>query len=526
MSYWEDRAENSIKRMEGKVNDYSVEMIDSFEKAKKDLQKEINAFYGRYANENKISLAEAQKQLDFKELKAFKGNLKEYTALAKNSIGTYNLELNNLSIKARITRLQALEFECDTILQRLYQQLQDKVNTAVKNIFIDEYYHNQFDIENYTGFQYHYAKIADSVIKKVLETPVMGADISARLWRQDLDTGFKIRQTLNNMFTTGKPPQDFADELQKIIGKRDKDGNLTGKKYEAYRLLYNESSFAVSQADLQGYIDDDIDEYIIIATLDFKTSPICREMDGKHFLSKKAILGENFPPLHCNCRSTTAPYIEGIDTTRIARGVDEKNYYTTAKNYKEWYQEQISLYGEKEVEIAEKKIQNRTNDDAQYQKHKEILGKNVPKTFDLFQEMKYNNSEEYKELKGFYYYKKKYPQSNKIYYEINNDIEKLRQQKEIKVTGTAMKPQKCEILYSNPHAELQMQKRKISLSKANEFQEKAVVSFQQRNGEQQAFYSQEGFVVVDKYGEIKTTGWLDDAGRKIIEVVSKYENKS
>lgn len=400
MTYWEKRAIETVKRMEGRVKDAVPELMESFKAAQRDLQKEINSFYGRYAAENQITFAEAQKQLNFAELRAFRGNLKEYQALAKKSIGTYNLQLNNLSTKARITRLQALEFECDTVLQRLYQEMQENVNRAVTEVYTNQFYHSQYDIEQYTGFQHVFSKVSQAAIDRAIAAPVQGADISTRLWRQDVDTGFKIRQTLNQMFVTGKPPQDFAESLQKIIGKRDSEGNLTGKKYEAYRLLYNESSYASSQANLEAYRVDGIGEYEICAVLDLKTSQICRGQDSKHYPLDKAVVGETINPFHVNCRTTTIPYIEGLKTTRMARDLKTgKSVRVKKQSFHEWYQGNIDKYGEQFVKSEELKLKNERSDFTQYEKYKVLLGANAPKSFANFQELKYNHGEEYEGLK-------------------------------------------------------------------------------------------------------------------------------
>lgn len=347
MTYWEKRAADSIGRMESSVNGALPELVQSFEQAKKDLNNEIFKFYGKYAVNNKISLQDAEQLLSLSELREFRGNLREYEKLARESIGTFNLEVSNLSTKARITRLQALYTQCDGILQGLYQEQKKQIEGLAADVFTSNYYHRLFDIEQYTGFQFEFSKPATSVIQKILEQPVQGADISTHLWRQDMDTGFRIRQTLNNMFVTGRPPQDFAEELQKAIGavRVDASGAVTGtgKKFEAYRLLYCESSNASAQADLQAYEDDGLDEYEYVATLDSHTSETCREHDGKIYKRSEAVTGVNFPPLHVFCRSCTTPYIpnlKDIKSTRMARDpVTGKSIRVPDMSYEQWEKE-------------------------------------------------------------------------------------------------------------------------------------------------------------------------------------------
>lgn len=339
--YWQKRAEASVKRWESIAGQYVPELINSFERARQDINGQVMQFYAKYAADNRVTLAEAQKALTAKELFAWRGNLKEYESLAKASIGTYDLELENMSVRARVTRLQALQFDIDTRLQRLYQEQRGSMENAAKEVIEESYYRAQYDISQHTGYLYEFAKIPGSFINQVLSEPVMGADISTRLWRQDIDTGFRIRQALNMMFTTGRPPQDFAEELQKVIGavRYDKDGNAagTGKKYEAYRLLYNEAGHAAEQAKLKAYWDDGIEEYEISASLDQSTCSECGQMDHRHFKVSEAVEGENYPPFHVNCRCATVPYFENLKTTRTARDpATGKSVRVAAQNYEEW----------------------------------------------------------------------------------------------------------------------------------------------------------------------------------------------
>jgi SPP1 gp7 family putative phage head morphogenesis protein len=343
-SYWEQRAIDSIGRMESAVNGQIPDLVKAFEQARKDLNDKVFYFFTRYAKNNKITLDEAQKVLSLSELRDFRGGLAEFERLAKDSIGTFNLQVDNLSVKARVTRYEALLTQCDGILQKLYQEQKKQMEGEAADIFTSEYYHRLFDIEQYTGFKFPYSQPAASVVQKVIEQPVFGMDISEHLWRQDIDTGFRIRQALNNMFVTGRPPQDFAEQLQKAIGavRVDKTEKVTGtgKKYEAYRLLYNESAHCVNQAQLQAYRDDGIDEFEDMATLDKSTCETCAYYDGKHYPVKDAVEGENHPSFHVNCRCTTAPYIPDLDdlsSTRASRDpVTDKSVPTTAQTYDEW----------------------------------------------------------------------------------------------------------------------------------------------------------------------------------------------
>jgi NAD+--asparagine ADP-ribosyltransferase len=71
------------------------------------------------------------------------------------------------------------------------------------------------------------------------------------------------------------------------------------------RLVRTETNHFQNRAELQSYKDEDVEYYRFDATLDGRTSDICRELNGKIFRVADAIEGVNYPAMHVNCRSTT-----------------------------------------------------------------------------------------------------------------------------------------------------------------------------------------------------------------------------
>ena len=251
--------------------------------------------------------------------------------------------------KARLARLEALQAQCGAILQRCYQRQREAIEAAAQGLAVEQYDHALYDIEQYTGFQSSYAQLPARAIHQMLAMPVQGSDLSTALWRQDMDAGFQIRRMLGLMFTTGKPPQDFAKEMQRIIGRRDAEGNLTGKTYEAYRLLYNESAHVSEQAKLAAYEEDGIEELEIVTTLDSKTCGGCGPRDGKRVKVKDAAEGVNIPPFHVNCRCTTAPYVAAAQGSFTRTGaardpVTGKTVRVKAQTFEEWKKERDSSF--------------------------------------------------------------------------------------------------------------------------------------------------------------------------------------
>lgn len=329
-SYWKGRQEQKYLAGEKKVNDYYRGLKRSIEQAKREIQSVINDFYMRYAKENKLSFAEAQIRLNRMEI----GELQDFIDKVKASMGKYNLELNNMSIRARITRYQALEKQIDALLQELYAlEYELKGQELLKEVYKDSYYRTWFNIDRYHGFHQEFAQVNPQTIDELLRYPFNGADFSSRIWRQKEHMLHRLNESVTTMLIQGRNPQTLAGEFAKIFGT---------KEYEAYRLLHTEGAFIMEQGTLVAYKEDGVEKYQILATLDHKTSDICRDEDGEIYDIDKAVTGVNYPPYHPHCRTTTVPYYEDSDykdDKRAARGKDGKTYKVPASmTYKEWHE--------------------------------------------------------------------------------------------------------------------------------------------------------------------------------------------
>ena len=333
-SYWEKRQELTYLAGEKKVSDYYRGLQKAFEQAKKEIQSVINDFFMRYAKENKVSFAEAQKLLDKAEI----GELKDFIAKVQEHMGEYNLELNNMSIKARITRYQALEKQIDAVLQRLYAiEYEMKGEELLKEVYSDSYYRTWFNIDQYHGFHQEFAQVNPRTIEELIKYPFNGAHYSDRIWKQKDHMLQVLTEDITTMLVQGRNPQTLA---------RDFARRFNTKEYEAYRLLHTEGSFIIEQGCLAAYKEDGVERYQILATLDHKTSEICREQDGEIYEIDKATVGVNYPPFHPFCRTTTVPYYEDEDEvgTRAARDPATGKTYKVPSNmtYREWENKFIS----------------------------------------------------------------------------------------------------------------------------------------------------------------------------------------
>ena len=136
---------------------------------------------------------------------------------------------------------------------------------------------------------------------------------------------------------TGRSFDDMAKELAK---KMDTGYN------NAARLIMTESARMDNMSLLDTYKRMGVQKLEFVATLDMKTSEICRAMDGTIIDIENAKIGLNVPPLHPYCRSVIAPVMdEEIDKggdKRIYRDVNTgKSVMGKNRNYVDYLKEEL-----------------------------------------------------------------------------------------------------------------------------------------------------------------------------------------
>ena len=118
-------------------------------------------------------------------------------------------------------------------------------------------------------------------------------------------------------------------------------------KSNAKRLIMTESARMENEGLLSYYQRTGAKQLIFVATLDMKTSEICRAMDGQIIPIEEARIGLNVPPLHPYCRSVISPHYEGNEPgDRVYRDTETgKTKSGRYRTYKEYLEEEL---GDKE----------------------------------------------------------------------------------------------------------------------------------------------------------------------------------
>jgi len=397
-AYWEKR---SNLRMESyhKSSDETIHKINNaYDKALEDINKDINKIFFKFQSDSGLSIGETKGLLNSKipnkELESIRARIH---GIQDKELKRYMMaQLNANAYKARITRLEALK-ESIYINTKLAADAEINKSTKLYTDNIEKaYYTNLFDIQKGLGVGFNVAQMPLGTIEEILKNSWSGKHYSKRIWHNTDVLAEKLEEVITSGLMSGKSSRRMSQELQDMTDY---------EKFACERIIRTETTYITNAAEVESYKECGIDKVIFIATLDLRTSSICRSMDGKIIKVDKLRTGSNLPPLHPYCRSTTRAYFKNMERLqRRARDPETGKTYTVPGNmkYQEWYKQHVvDKYGEQKTETFQKMIRNKASDRKQYSKYKEILGKDAPKSFTDFRELKYNDSNEWNLVKDY-----------------------------------------------------------------------------------------------------------------------------
>ena len=330
--YWKGRFLEIEKASNAYGQDAFRKIEPAFDKALRNIEGKINAWYGRFAKNNNITMQEARRLLTTKELKEFKWDVDTYIKYGReNALNEmWMKELENASARVHISRLEALKIRTQHEAEIAFGNEIDGLDTMARKVFTEDYYHSIYEVQKGFNIGWEIGQIDERKLNTLISKPwaADGKNFSDRIWSQKTQLVNELHNQLTRTCIMGKAPDDA---IKAIANK------FNATKGQAGRLVMTEQAYFHSVAQKEAFKDLDVEEYEIVATLDSRTSETCQEMDGEHLPMKDYQPGVTAPPFHVWCRSVTVPYFEDNPGERAARGEDGKTYYVPDSiTYKEW----------------------------------------------------------------------------------------------------------------------------------------------------------------------------------------------
>ena len=336
--YWKKRFEQLEQASHAYGQQTYAEIEPAFTKAERSIQSEISYWYARFAVNNNVTLQEARKLLNAKELAEFKWDVNQYIEAGRlhGTDPVWMKQLENASARFHISRLEALLLRTQQAVELAFGNELDAVDAMARKVFTEDYYHSIFEVQRGFNIGWKIGQVDQRQLDKVVKKPwaTDGKNFSDRIWERKTQMVNQLHQELTRTLVQGKAPDAAIEHMTQYVDK-----SVKNAKHAASTLVMTEQAYFHSVSQEEAFKDLDVEQFEVVATLDSHTSEICQEMDGKHFPMTDYAPGVTAPPFHPNCRSVTAPYFddEWSGGERAAKGEDGKTYYVPSNmTYPQW----------------------------------------------------------------------------------------------------------------------------------------------------------------------------------------------
>lgn len=341
-TYWRDRELEWKKKHLKDEKQYADEIQEIYANMMDSVGKEIESFFTRYANKENITMAEAKKRVSNIEIEAYQRKAKKYVK-EKNFSDEANEQMRLYNLAMKVNRLELLKANIGLELVAGHDELKSYTGDKLEGAYLEEIKRNA-------------SILGDTVIdnakkaKAVADSSFKNATFSERIWVNQDQLKNSLSSVLSNALIQGKNPREFIPLIRK---------KFDVSRCNAERLLRTEIARVQTQAQIESYESNGIDEYEYVACGLKDVCPLCKEMDGKTFKLKDMEIGENAPPMHPNCHCATAPHSDRKEYEKWLNGLANGEH---SLRFDEWKERQSEKSKGFLMSKVKEKIEKTSND--------------------------------------------------------------------------------------------------------------------------------------------------------------------
>lgn len=339
--YWRIRERENRQRLKTLkfIDSYNRQIDTIYRNMLDSAQKEIDAFYGKYASDEGITIAEAKKRVSQLDIEAYGRKAKRFVA-NKTFTDKANAEMKIYNLTMKVNRLELLKSNIGLELVNGFDELEKLFGEKITEEGIKEFRRQAGilgDTVVDTDKDKRYRKQADRIARASFHN----ATFSDRIWmHQDLLRN-EIDKALQKALISGTSMERLARDIRNAFGASTKN---------AQRLMRTEIRRMQTDAAMESYRRNGNEKYEYMA-LGQRPCDACRALEGKVFNVKDIEIGVNAPPMHPNCMCSTAPYVDEKVYNEWLKSFDNDNGRINEKESEE--------YRNGEVERKKKKYKSR-----------------------------------------------------------------------------------------------------------------------------------------------------------------------
>ena len=136
--YWKKREEEARKTRAKREEGYQAKIEEIYEDMLDDVQKEIDAFYAKYAKKEGISIAEAKKRASKLDIEEYARKAKKYVK-SKDFSKEANEDMRLYNMTMKVNRLELLKAKIALELTGNFDKLREYYNEVITDESMKEF---------------------------------------------------------------------------------------------------------------------------------------------------------------------------------------------------------------------------------------------------------------------------------------------------------------------------------------------------------------------------------------------------
>ena len=303
--YWREREKEHIKAGLKADKQLRVAEKERFDVLTREIEKEINDFYSRYAKTEGISIIEARKRASAIDMEAYEKKAAKYVKNRTFSKEA-NQEMRLYNATMKVNRLELLKSNIGLHLVDAYQDIEDEYRDILTNTVRDEF-------ERLSGILGDTIRNSEKFVQNVVNASFQNATFSDRVWQNQSLLKSELDQLITRGIVQGKHPKVLARDLRKVVG---------ASRYNSERLLVTETARVQTDVQKKSFEDIGYEQYLFVA--EPTACPICRKLDdGKPKKVQSMMPGRNAPPMHPWCRCSTSAFADRETLEKRLKEIEE-----------------------------------------------------------------------------------------------------------------------------------------------------------------------------------------------------------
>lgn len=337
--YWEQRQVQDAFNVFQKAEDTADQISSLYLRTSRYLSLEADDIFEKYKMKHGLSETDARRLLDTLQNKTSIDELLQKLQNGDKDESKQRIlsQLEAPAYQARLERLKQLQSQLDLIMRNVYQQEKTISSDFYTDLAKESYYRSIYNIQQRAEVAFSFSHVSEKVIDQVVNSRWSGKNYSERIWGNTQVLAQDLKEELLINLVTGRTNREAAAVIVNKFGQGASN---------ARRLIRTESNYVSTELNFKAYEECGIEEYQYLATLDLKTSKICRKLDGKIYPVKERRIGKNCPPMHPWCRSTTISVVnrnllDKMQRSAIEPGTGKRIKVPRSMTYRQWYDKYV-----------------------------------------------------------------------------------------------------------------------------------------------------------------------------------------